>query len=194
MRLLTPRPATARSALPRPAAGLVLAGLLAGTAGAAFAQEQASHPAGAILIDQQGERVGSAALIETPSGLLIQLDVEGLPAGVHGFHIHETGACETPDFKSAGGHFNPDGRTHGFLSEEGPHQGDLPNIYADEGVPTRADAFAPGVSLEGDGGLLDDDGAALVIHATADDYQTDPAGHAGERLACGVVERQEARQ
>lgn len=165
------------------------AALLAGVSTVATAQQEAAHPAGAAMMDSQGDRIGSAALVETPRGLLIQLDVAGLPEGVHGFHIHETGACETPDFKSAGGHFAPDNRAHGFLSQDGHHAGDLPNIYADDGTPTRADVFVEGLTLTGDGGLLDDDGAALVIHATADDYQTDPAGHAGDRLACGVVER-----
>jgi Cu-Zn family superoxide dismutase len=170
-----------------------VAALLAGGATAVAAQGEAGHPAGAVMTDSQGERIGSAALVETPNGLLIQLDVAGLPAGAHGFHIHETGTCDAPDFKSAGGHFAPDGRQHGFLAEDGYHAGDLPNVYAEEGSATRADVFVRDLTLAGEGGLLDDDGAALVIHATVDDYQTDPAGHAGDRLACGVIERQAAQ-
>lgn len=175
-----------------PAALAVAALGLVVPAAAQQAVEEAAHPARATLLDADGGEVGSVALVETPHGLLIQLDATGLPAGVHGFHLHETGACEAPDFKSAGGHYAPDGRSHGYLSAEGHHAGDLPNIYVEEGVRTRADVFAAGVTLGGEGessGLLDDDGAAVVVHATADDYQTDPAGHAGERLACGVIER-----
>lgn len=159
--------------------------------GAALAQQNpAAHPGRAVLMDSDGGRIGAAALVPTPSGLLIQLDVEGLPAGAHGFHIHETGECDAPAFKSAGGHFAPDGREHGFLNANGPHAGDLPNVYTEEGATrTRADVFADGLTLDQ---LLDGDGSAIVIHATVDDYQTDPAGHAGDRLACGVVQRGKA--
>ena len=97
--------------------------------------------------------------------------------------------CTAPTFESAGGHFNPTGAAHGILSDKGAHLGDLPNIHVPpSGV--NVELFVPGVSLQSRPGLhalLDDDGAALVIHAKPDDYRTDPSGDAGDRLACGVI-------
>jgi hypothetical protein len=107
-------------------------------------------------------------------------------------HIHETGKCEPP-FESAGGHFNPYGKAHGFNSPSGWHAGDLPNIYADAHGTVRIEVFVPQISLQGgEHPLLDHDGSAFVIHAHADDLQSDPAGDAGGRIACGVVETKAA--
>jgi len=126
-------------------------------------------------------------LRETPNGVLVYASFTGLPPGSHAFHFHETGQCEPP-FKSAGGHFNPDGSAHGFLVEEGPHAGDMPNIH----VPTSGELAIENLSgvraLEPD--LLDDDGAAFIVHRGADDYTSQPSGAAGPRIACGVIEPQ----
>ncbi|ESR25299.1 superoxide dismutase family protein [Lutibaculum baratangense] len=173
------------------AAGMALAGpASAQEQEAATEAEAASNQvtASADLMTSEGEAAGTVAIVETPHGLLVQLDAEGLPAGGHGFHIHETGQCDAPDFQSAGGHFAPEGNQHGVLSEGGPHAGDLPNIYVPESGALRADFFVPNVTIaDGDDALLDDDGAAFMIHSSIDDYETDPAGDAGERIACGVV-------
>lgn len=137
--------------------------------------------------DQNGADVGEAMLEGTPGGVLIRARLHGVPAGTHAFHIHETGACEPP-FESAGGHLAAEGEKHGFRSPDGPHVGDLPNVYVAEGDTLRFDAFADGVSLTGPApALLDGDGAALVVHAGADDYASDPAGDAGARIACGAI-------
>jgi Cu-Zn family superoxide dismutase len=141
----------------------------------------------AVLKDPQGKEVGNATLVTTPSGTLITLELTAAPPGAHGFHIHTTGKCEPPKFESAGGHFNPDNTKHGFLNAEGPHAGDMPNIHVPDSGKLTVEVLNPLVSLSGENPLLDDDGAALVLHADADDYKSDPAGHAGGRIACGVI-------
>ena len=149
----------------------------------AFAADQAS----AVLKDAAGSEVGKATLLATPSGTLLTLELTAAPPGAHGFHIHTTGKCEPPDFASAGGHFNPDETKHGLLNPEGPHAGDMPNIHVPENGKLTVEVLNPLVTLSKESALLDEDGSALVLHADPDDYMTDPAGHAGGRIACGVI-------
>jgi Cu-Zn family superoxide dismutase len=144
--------------------------------------------ASAVLKDAAGKEVGRATLVSTPSGTLITLELTAAPPGAHGFHIHTTGKCEQPKFESAGGHFNPDETKHGFLNADGPHAGDMPNIHVPDNGKLTIEILNPMVNLSGENALLDEDGAALVIHADADDYMSDPAGHAGGRIACGVIQ------
>ena len=176
-----------------PATGKVrMSGLLAALslAGAACAGTAAAADGGlrahATLHDRSGAVVGEVDFTETPTGLLVAARLVGLPAGTHAFHLHARGRCEG-DFKSAGGHFNPDGTRHGFLSAEGPHAGDMPNIHVPASGSLTVEVFLPERLLVGQGGLMDDDGAALVIHEGADDYRSQPAGAAGKRIACGVI-------
>jgi Cu-Zn family superoxide dismutase len=143
--------------------------------------------ASAVLKDASGKEVGQATLTVTPSGVLIGLDLTAAPPGKHGFHVHATGKCEPPDFKSAGPHFNPDQTKHGFMTPEGPHAGDLPNLHVPADGKLQVEVLEPTVTLSGEAPLLDADGSALVIHAGADDYKTDPAGNSGDRIACGVI-------
>jgi superoxide dismutase, Cu-Zn family len=147
----------------------------------------AAGSATASLKDASGNEVGRATLTETSSGLLIRLDVTSAPSGEHAFHIHAVGKCEPPDFKSAGPHFNPDDAKHGFENAEGPHAGDMPNLHVPADGRLSIEVLNPAVTLSGKSKLLDDDGASLVIHAAADDYRTDPAGNAGDRIACGII-------
>lgn len=147
----------------------------------------------AKLYDAEGQEVGTATLKEeweapeTP-GVLIQLRVSKLSPGIHAFHIHEKGACEAPDFKSAGGHFNPEGKKHGIKNPDGHHAGDLSSITIGPDGMAKIERVARGVTLgPGKFSLLDADGSALVIHADPDDDVTDPAGNAGARIACGVI-------
>ena len=127
---------------------------------------------------------------QAASGVLVAAELSGLPAGPHGFHIHETGTCEPP-FESAGGHYNSAGAEHGFFAVGGPHAGDMPNIHVPESGSLTVDVLNTLVSLE-EGApetLFDDDGSVIVVHADPDDYQGQPSGHAGDRIACGVIER-----
>ena len=121
--------------------------------------------------------------------MIVTLDLRGAPPGSHGLHFHAVGEC-TPPFTSAGPHFNPASRSHGLRNPNGPHAGDLPNVYVPESGNLRVDIIATNVSLQpGAASLLDADGSALVLHAFADDYVTDPSGGSGARVACGVVRR-----
>jgi superoxide dismutase, Cu-Zn family len=140
----------------------------------------------AMINDAQGQSVGSAAFTDTPSGLLVVGTITTLAAGIHGIHIHAVGKCEAP-FATAGGHFNPAMKKHGFKSGAGPHAGDMPNFEMPSTGVGHFEFIMPGVTLKGNNAILDADGAAVVIHAAADDYTTDPAGNSGARVACGVI-------
>jgi superoxide dismutase, Cu-Zn family len=156
--------------------------------GLAFAAPAAAaDKATAALKDAKGNEVGKAELTATPSGVLIRVDLTAVPAGEHAFHIHAVGKCEPPDFKSAGPHYNPDETKHGLMNAEGPHAGDMPNLHVPSDGKLQVEVLNPMVSLNDKASLLDQDGSALVIHAGADDYVSDPAGNAGDRIACAVV-------
>jgi Cu-Zn family superoxide dismutase len=166
---------------------LVPAAIVLGTALALGSPALAAGSATASLKDASGNEVGRATLTETSSGLLIRLDVTSAPPGEHALHFHAVGKCEPPDFKSAGPHFNPAEAKHGFENAEGPHAGDMPNLHVPADGRLSLEVLNQAVTLSGKAALLDDDGAALVIHEAADDYRTDPAGNAGDRIACGII-------
>jgi Cu-Zn family superoxide dismutase len=143
--------------------------------------------ASAVLKDASGEEVGTATLTATPSGAMLDLKLTAVPPGVHALHIHAVGKCEPPKFESAGPHFNPDQTKHGIMNPEGPHAGDLPNIHVPADGKLEVEFLDPVVTISQESALLDADGASIVIHAGVDDYKTDPAGNAGDRIACGVI-------
>ena len=149
-----------------------------------------AQTASAEFKDIEGRDVGKAVLIETPQGVLIRLSIKGLPAGNLAFHVHTVGACEPP-FLTAGPHFNPAIKKHGLEAIDGAHAGDMPNLHVPSSGTLEIEILNNAISLtKGDPGFVfDADGSALIIHANADDYKTDPAGNAGDRLACGVLKR-----
>jgi len=151
---------------------------------------QAAKKAKADLLDAKGTSVGTAILSDKPNGVQLDLKVSGLLPGIHGFHIHAVGRCEGPDFKSAGPHFNPEGKQHGWDNPQGHHLGDLQNLNVGPDGSASVRVLVPGVSLgEGPKSLFHEGGTSLVIHEKPDDGKTDPAGNAGARIACGVVTR-----
>lgn len=141
------------------------------------------------LINTEGEKVGDAELSENRKGVTIHVRAEGLEPGKRAIHIHQTGKCTPPDFKSAGEHFNPGQKEHGFHNPKGYHAGDLPNLTVSADGRVDEVLKTADVTLERGkaNSLLDKDGSALVIHAGQDDYVTDPAGNAGERVVCGAI-------
>ncbi len=136
------------------------------------------------LVNAAGQSIGSVRMWETPGGVTFRIGAAGLPHGIHGIHVHTVGRCAPPGFASSGAHWNPEVRKHGFNNPAGPHRGDLPNVTVSANGVLQEAVSLPGASF---GTLLDADGAALVIHARADDYATDPSGNSGDRIACGVV-------
>jgi Cu-Zn family superoxide dismutase len=143
-------------------------------------------PASATLRDSTGRELGTLVLSEADSGIQVSGRLTGLAQGERGLHIHTVGSC-TPTFASAGDHWNPEARQHGTDNAAGPHRGDLLNVQVQSDSVGSVQSVTRGGRLED---LFDADGSTVVLHAGADDYRTDPDGNSGERVACGVVERQ----
>lgn len=159
--------------------------VMTGLAGTIGVSAQMKH---VDLKDAKGNSVGMAMLSPaTGGGVSIALDVKGLPAGEHAIHFHAVAKCEAP-FTSAGSHFNPANKKHGLQNPEGPHAGDMNNFTVGKDGTSKATIVNKSVTFgEGANSLYANGGTALVIHAAADDMKTDPAGNAGDRIACGAI-------
>ncbi|WP_240782098.1 superoxide dismutase family protein [Qipengyuania sediminis] len=140
------------------------------------------------LLFANGSPAGTARLMRDGSGVSIAVAVSGMAPGPKGYHLHTAGRCEAPKFESAGGHLNPDNRRHGTLASGGAHLGDLPNLQVgSDGTARATEVVAGGEAALAS--IFDADGTAVIVHAQADDYRTDPSGNSGERVACGVLRR-----
>ncbi|ANY18813.1 Superoxide dismutase-like protein YojM precursor [Tsuneonella dongtanensis] len=143
--------------------------------------------AGASLALANGLPAGTVQILASGDRVTLSAVVTGIAPGMHGFHLHTTGRCTGPDFTSAGGHLNPLANQHGSANPAGSHVGDLPNLEVKSGGTGTLTADLPGTRAQVAEWLFDADGAAVVVHAEADDYRTDPTGNAGGRVACGVL-------
>jgi Cu-Zn family superoxide dismutase len=148
----------------------------------------AGQKAQAELKTQDGRDLGTVRMVETTAGVLLRFKLKGLTPGQHGLHVHETGKCDG-DFKSAGAIYNPLGAKHGYLNDEGPMVGDLPNIFVGSSGEVEVEFVSPFVTLNKDAeeSIFDADGTAFILFEKADDYLSDPEGNAGARIACGVI-------
>jgi Cu-Zn family superoxide dismutase len=151
-----------------------------------MAADSAPATAQALLKTADGKDAGSVTATQEEGGIRLAIKATGMSAGEHGIHVHMTGKCEGPKFESAGGHWNPMGAKHGLNNPQGQHSGDMPNLVVASDGSGRMDYLLDEAQLDQ---MLDADGAALVIHAKADDQKTDPSGDSGDRLACGVFTR-----
>ena len=171
-----------------PAALILLAACSKGEQ-APVANEAAEAPGGATLTAADGKDAGLVTLSEDGNGVTVKVEVAGLEPGEHGVHLHMIGRCEGPKFDTAGSHWNPTGKEHGRDNPAGAHLGDLANLTVGADGRGRSTFLVSGATLKGaQNPLIDLDGAALVVHAKADDYKTDPSGSSGDRVACAVLE------
>jgi len=169
---------------------LVVGAALAICAAAGLAQSKPVTKKTVELKDAKGNSVGTATIESKKQAVEVKLDLKDLPPGEHAVHFHQNPKCDPPDFKSAGGHFNPTGKQHGFDNPNGHHAGDMPNFTVKADGKAKATVKDEDVVLgngsEGNS-LFANGGTSIMIHAKADDMKTDPAGNAGDRIACGVI-------
>lgn len=159
--------------------------LVAAAAALASCATVAPHgPPSLPLINALGAPIGTVQAWQTSAGVAFNLKAGGLPQGLHGLHVHAVGRCDPPDFASAGPHWNPTAKQHGMNNPAGPHAGDLTNVAVGANGVLSATLTLAGANLAA---MADADGAALVLHASADDYRTDPSGNSGARIACAVI-------
>ena len=169
----------------------LIRGLMVGTGlGAVMltASLAAQGPVKVEMKDAQGQSIGTATLTSAMGAVHIQLDLKNLKPGVHALHVHTTPKCEGPAFTSAGGHFNPAAKKHGMKNPEGPHAGDMENFTVAADGTAKGMVMTKGITLGSEANsVFANGGTALVVHAGPDDMMTDPAGAAGDRIACGVI-------
>jgi Cu-Zn family superoxide dismutase len=161
---------------------LILIASAAALAGCAAIEPRGGAPM--PMINALGAPIGAVRAWQTAGGVSFHIEAAGLPHGVHGLHVHAVGRCDPPEFTTSGGHWNPADKKHGMNNPAGPHAGDLPNVEVAANGVLSATVTLPGATMAG---LLDADGSALVLHAAADDYKTDPSGNSGARIACAVI-------
>ena len=169
--------------------GLSLA-MVAGVAASAGMQGKGTKAVKVALKSSTGEDAGMVTFKTVKKGVKMTISLKNLPFGDHAVHIHVNAVCDAPDFKGAGGHFNPDGKQHGFENPMGHHNGDIPvNVAVDENHAGEATFVMTAVSLDksAPNSLFLNGGTSIVVHEKADDMKTDPTGNAGNRIACGVV-------
>jgi Cu-Zn family superoxide dismutase len=139
----------------------------------------------AILHPTAGNKAqGTVTFAQEAGGVRVTANISGVPAGEHGFHIHEFGDCSAADGVSAGGHFNPSNMAHGAQNAPTRHVGDLGNVTADADGNITLDLLDARMSLNGPHSIV---GRGLILHANPDDFKTQPTGNAGGRIACGVI-------
>lgn len=144
------------------------------------------------LSTSKGEDGGTVTFKAVKGGVRMKIDLKNVGFGPHGVHIHQNAVCDGPDFKGAGGHFNPDGKKHGFDNPDGHHAGDTPkNVDVGEDHTGSATFTLNGVSMDpaAPNSIFANGGTSVVVHEHADDMKTDPSGNSGNRIACAVIKQ-----
>lgn len=144
------------------------------------------------ILSSTGQSAGSATFTTVKTGVKVKIELKNVPFGDHGVHIHQNAVCDAPDFKGAGGHFNPDGKMHGYLNPAGHHNGDMPaSVSVGENHEGEATFVLTSVSMDpaAANSIFANGGTSIVVHEKADDEKTDPSGASGNRIACGVIKR-----
>lgn len=170
--------------------GWLMTGLLSAALAASAAHGQEAAKIKVPILNTTGQGVGFATFKTVKKGVKVKIELKDVPFGLHGVHIHQNAVCDAPDFKGAGGHFNPDGKHHGFQNPMGHHNGDMPqSISVGEDHTGEATFVLSSISLDpaAANSLFLNGGTSIVIHAKADDQKTDPSGDSGNRIACGVI-------
>jgi Cu-Zn family superoxide dismutase len=170
------------------AMSVMMAGLTPAVAQGPAAPKEIKVP----ILSSTGQDAGSATFKTVKKGVKVKIELKNLEPGMHGVHIHQNAVCDAPDFKGAGGHFNPDGKKHGYMSPMGHHNGDFPNsVSIGEDHTGSATFVVNSISLDPSAAnsLFSNGGTSIVVHAKADDEKTDPSGDSGNRIACGVIKQ-----
>lgn len=171
-------------ALQRPVTAAVALGLACVSLVGCVATPDAPTSRTGTLVRADGSAAGTVTSRDTGSGVAIRINLSGMTPGQYGSHIHAVGRCDAPDFASAGAHLNPTGAQHGAHNPAGPHAGDLGNITVGSDGKAVLDKAIPSLAWAT---LHDADGAAVIVHAAADDERTDPTGNSGARVLCAVL-------
>lgn len=142
------------------------------------------------IMNKEEDQIGTAVLTEVTNGVKVKLQAANLPEGELAIHFHEKAMCDSPDFETAGGHFNPEEKDHGLDNPDGPHAGDMKNLEVEEDGTVIYEEANEMVTLKEnkDNSLKQENGTSIIIHEDADDGKSQPAGNAGARIACGVID------
>ncbi|MES2393749.1 MAG: superoxide dismutase family protein [Acidobacteriota bacterium] len=170
------------------AVGVVAVGLMVTGAATAAGPKEVKVK----LKNSGGQDAGTVTFKTVKNGVKVHISLQNVTFGEHAVHIHEHAACDAPDFKSAGGHFNPDMKHHGFDNPMGHHNGDMPkNVMVDENHMGEATFVLNSISLDpaAANSIFANGGTSVVVHEHADDEKSDPSGNAGNRIACAVVKQ-----
>jgi Cu-Zn family superoxide dismutase len=174
--------------------GAIAALQLSACAGTEPVADMAPAPDGLRMVvtdlrDAAGQIRARATAEQVGDSIRVRVESIRMTQGAYGAHVHMTGRCDAPGFTTAGGHWNPTAQQHGKDNPQGMHKGDLPNLLVGTDGRGSFEYTIPNATIAGNGPnvMLDQDGAAVVVHQSADDFRTDPSGNSGARIACGVV-------